>query len=442
MKINKKNFLNLCWGVFAKLFSGLKLAFLGIILARYLGPEDFGVFNYVISFVTLFSVLAEFRLQSILVRDFSENREDANLLLGSSFKICLFFACLGYLLLSLVVCLIDDERIVKIFLLIYGLSFFFQIFRFLRAFFISKFLNKFIIRAEIITTLFVLTIAFIFIYFKLPVIYFIVLRVLDFFIFSVLLIVLYWMAEGSVIEWKDNLKIRKKLIKDSFPLVLSGFAVVIFNKIDQVMLRYFIDDYAVGQYSAAVAITGIISFVPIVLSESISPMLISKKKSNIDIYIKYRQSFSNILIWGSFLLSIIIMFLSPYIIAFLYGSDYYPAIDVMQVFSFKGLFVAMGAVAAQIMIIESVHQLAYIKSIIGGVANVVFNFILIPELGIMGAVWASLFAFFLSSYAVHFFMKRYRYIFWIQTKSLIFGWYFLLKDLSLLVNLKWTKNKF
>lgn len=440
MNNNKTNFLNLIWAVFAKLFSGLKLALLGIIIARYLGPKDFGVFSYVISFVSLFSVLAEFRLQSILIRDFSQNNINSKILLGSSFRICLFFASIGYLALSFIVYMLNDDNNVSLFILIYGLSYFFQIFRFLKAFFVSRYLNKLIIRAEVIAAFIVLILGASFIYFKLSVVYFVVLRTLDVFVFSVLLIVLYTKLEGSIMFWVYDVKVRKKLVLDSYPLVLSSFAVIIFNKIDQVMLRYIIDDYAVGQYSAAVSITGIISFIPIVLSESISPSLISRRKRDIELYEKSKQSFSNILIWGSLVLSIIIMLLSPYIISILYGKDYHPAIAVMKVFAFKGLFVAMGAVAAQIMIIEAIHQLAYIKSIVGGIVNIVFNYVLISKIGIMGAVWASLLAFLLSSYLVHFFMKRYRYIFWIQTKSLLFGWYFIIRDIKLLMSSNTIKN--
>jgi O-antigen/teichoic acid export membrane protein len=436
MKINNKNFLNLVSGVFAKLFSGLKLALLGIIVARYLGPRDFGVFSYVISLVTLFTVFAEFRLQSILIRDFSENKINKEILLGSSLKICLFFATIGYLLLCFVVVLLDDENIIKYFILIYGISYFFQIFRFLRAFFISKLMNKIIIRAEVITAMCVVLIGVLFIYFELSVDFFIVLRVFDVFLFSAILVLLYTINEGSIFHWKDNLVVRKRLIKDSFPLVLSGIAVVVFNRMDQIMIKHFIDDYAVGQYSAAVSITGIIAFIPIVLSESITPTLISKRESNIDNYKLNRQAFSNVIIWGSLILSLVVMLFSPFIITLLYGKDYFPAIEVMKIFAFKGLFVAMGAVAAQIMIIESVHQLAYIKSICGGIVNIVFNYILILKYGMIGAVWASLLAFFLSSFVIHFFMKRYRYIFWIQTRSLFMGWYYLVKDIKVLASNK------
>src|SRR5438132_9740832 len=41
----------------------------GIWVARYLGPERFGIYNYAIAFVAMFSVLATLGLESIVVRD-------------------------------------------------------------------------------------------------------------------------------------------------------------------------------------------------------------------------------------------------------------------------------------------------------------------------------------------------------------------------------------
>ncbi|AXT51977.1 flippase [Aquimarina sp. BL5] len=427
-KIDKSKVFNLIWGVLGKLFSGVKLALLGIIIARYLGPEDFGVISYVVSFVSLLSVLAEFRLQSILIREFSTKESSPNELLGTSFRICFFFATVGYLILSIVVLNIKDDFNVKLYILIYGISYFFQAIRFLRAYFIAGFSNKMIIKAEVATTVIVLITGLLLIYGEATIIYFVVLRTIDFFVFSLLLILLYKSQRKSVSSWKYNKELRIKLVKDSLPLVLSGFAIIVFQRVDQIMLRLFIDDYAVGQYSAAVSITSIISFVPIILSESIVPTLIKKKENNFEAYKKFRQRFSDYMTWGSLFLSTFILVLSPIIIKILYGDDYLPAIEVMKIFSFKGALVAMGAVAGQIMIIENIHQIAYIKSIVGGIANIVLNFVLIVELGMIGAVWASIAAFFLSSYFVHLFMKRYRYLFWIQTKSLVFGLYYIFVD--------------
>ena len=217
MGVKTKKFFNLIWAVFGKLFSGLKLALLGIIIARYLGPKDFGLFSYVISLVSLFSVLAEFRLQNILIRDFAENQQDKNALLGSALKICLFFASIGYIVLALVTFSIGDESLVRFFILIFGTSYFFQVFRFLRAFFIGKELNKLIVRAELITAFIILLIAVALTTLNTSVFHFLLLRIFDVALLSAILVILYVSTTESVFNWKDNTEIRKRLVKDSFP---------------------------------------------------------------------------------------------------------------------------------------------------------------------------------------------------------------------------------
>ena len=68
--------VNIIWAFFGKVASGVKLVVLGIIVARYLGPSEFGSLSYTISFVSLPSVLAEFRLQSILSRELSKENSE------------------------------------------------------------------------------------------------------------------------------------------------------------------------------------------------------------------------------------------------------------------------------------------------------------------------------------------------------------------------------
>lgn len=427
--IHNKGLHNIIWAVLGKFFSGVKLALLGIIIARYLGPEDFGVLSYVVSFVTLLSVLAEFRLHNILVREVSEGKTNHNTLLGSSLSLCLFFSLVGYILLVFIIISIKEQIEVKNFILIYGLSYFFQSFRFLRAYFVANQKNNIIIRIELVTTVFIILTALFIVSIKGNIIHFILLRTMDFFMFSLVIVALYNGKNNKIKQWKVNKEIRQKLFKDSLPLVLSGFALIVFQRIDQIMIRNFISDYAVGQYSAAVSITSIVAFVPIIISESIVPAYIKVKNfSSDDYYIWFRQRFSDFLTWGGFFLSFIIMILSPFIIKVLYGNDYLPAIEVMKVFSWKGMLIALGAAAGQIMIIENKHQISYWKSIFGGLANIGLNFFLILKYGMIGAVWASLLAFLISSYLSHLVLKRYNYIFWIQTKSLAFGLFNLVKD--------------
>jgi O-antigen/teichoic acid export membrane protein len=57
----------------------------GIWIARYLGPEQFGLFSYALAFVALFSGLATLGLDDIIVREIVRDPACKDVILGSAF---------------------------------------------------------------------------------------------------------------------------------------------------------------------------------------------------------------------------------------------------------------------------------------------------------------------------------------------------------------------
>ncbi|MBD3696357.1 oligosaccharide flippase family protein [Klebsiella pneumoniae] len=77
-------------------------------LARYLGPNDFGVYNYLISIITLLTPLIALGLNAVVVRDLvdaqREEQNDTNVILGTSCILRFFgglFACVSLLLVDI-----------------------------------------------------------------------------------------------------------------------------------------------------------------------------------------------------------------------------------------------------------------------------------------------------------------------------------------------------
>jgi O-antigen/teichoic acid export membrane protein len=60
--------------------------------------------------------------------------------------------------------------------------------------------------------------------------------------------------------------------------LLSGIAIMIYMKIDQIMLGQMVGDEAVGIYSAAVRISEVWYFVPIAIVASVFPAILEAKK--------------------------------------------------------------------------------------------------------------------------------------------------------------------
>ena len=67
----RKIFANVYWAVLGKVVSIVCGLLVGIMVARYFGPEQFGLMNYVVSYVMLFSVFSTFGLDGIEIRELS-----------------------------------------------------------------------------------------------------------------------------------------------------------------------------------------------------------------------------------------------------------------------------------------------------------------------------------------------------------------------------------
>ena len=56
-------------------------------LARYLGPEKFGLLNYAIAFVALFGPVSTLGIQGVVIRDIVKDPGAKDVTLGSSFAL-------------------------------------------------------------------------------------------------------------------------------------------------------------------------------------------------------------------------------------------------------------------------------------------------------------------------------------------------------------------
>ncbi|MBT4259593.1 MAG: oligosaccharide flippase family protein, partial [Nitrospina sp.] len=86
----RKYFANTSWLLGERVLRMVVSLFVGIYVARYLGPERFGLLSYTLSFVWLFSSLASFGLDDILVRELVKRPKQRKNLLGTVFwlKVC------------------------------------------------------------------------------------------------------------------------------------------------------------------------------------------------------------------------------------------------------------------------------------------------------------------------------------------------------------------
>ncbi len=80
----RKYFANTSWLLGERMLRMTISLFVGIYIARYLGPERYGLLSYVLSFVWLFSAFLDLAHREIIVRELVKTPEQQNMILGSA----------------------------------------------------------------------------------------------------------------------------------------------------------------------------------------------------------------------------------------------------------------------------------------------------------------------------------------------------------------------
>lgn len=399
---------NQIYALLAKGVDGVKIIAINVVVARLLGPEIYGKYAYVIGLASILAIIAEFRLQAILVRRFSvSDLAERNKIFLTSGVVNLSFSMLG-LALAFVIFLFEDDVVLGMALLFAMTTYIFRIPRFLRAFYISQEKNVFVAKSEFFSSMITVTIVLCAVYYGVEWEYLPFLRLLDGLFVSVFLFVFLRCFVGFFGRFEFDFALAKSLVKSSLPLVLSGVAMLVFQKMDLIMIRHYLGEVQVGIYSAASNYMMLFSLAPMVLSESLGPKIFRRRGEGVS---AVKQKFvSGVMVFGC-VMSFVMASTGLFLIPLLYGDEYSSSVAVNSILSFSPFLMAAGSAAGQLIVCDKTQGKAYWKSVWACLVNFVLNVLLIPVWGVQGAAVATVVGFLVANIVGHWFVKDYRYIF-------------------------------
>ena len=401
--------------------------FVGIWVARYLGPEQFGILNFAAAFVALFGVVATLGLSSIVVRDLVKEPENANSILGTAFILQFLSGMLAYTLVVITIFFFQpDDSLVRFIVIVLGFVLVFKASEVAKYWFESQVMSKYTVWVENSVFLFMSITQVILILNHAPLMGFVWVAVASGLSVSIGLIGVYSWRVGGISAWRFDFNRAKTLLKDSWPLLLSGMAIMVYMRIDQIMLGQMLGSGAVGIYSAAVRISEVWYFIPMAIAASVFPSVIKIKKESEQDYIVRFQRLFNIMVMLGVVVAIPVTFFSDWIITQLFGSTYIKAGAVLIVHIWSGIFVSLGITSGMWLVNENLQRLAFYRTLVGAVVNIVANIFLIPYFGVVGAAVGTLLSQFIAAYLFDLFNTKTRAIFWMKTRA--FYSFFLLID--------------
>ena len=388
MQIKNKIVKNASWIIGCKIVQSVLNIVISMIVARTLGPSNFGLLNYATSVVAFFIPLMNLGINNILVNEFVNSPENEHTIMGSALTLTSLSAILCMGGVGLFVGFVNaGERDTLIVALLYSLVLLAQAFELTQYWFQYKYLSKFtaivMLAAYVVVTGYKIVILIL----KTNVYWFSVVNAIDYFLIAIALFFLFRKHSGGWPKFSKSVALR--LLKNGRPYIISTMMITVYAQTGSVLLKLLIDETAVGFYTTATTITGMTGFVFTAIIDSMRPAIFEAKKESREKYETYVKKLYCIITYMSLAQSIAFTLLAKPIVSILYGSAYQPAVPILQVVVWYLAFSYMGGVRNIWILAEQKTKYLWIINLSGALLNVTLNLVLIPYMGIMGAAVAT-----------------------------------------------------
>lgn len=412
----KKIISNAGWLLFDKFVRLMFGLLVGVWVARYLGPETYGQLAYVITLISFFQVIALLGMDTILVRDIAHNIDKAYQDLGTALilRFCVGFLCLIVAVSG--VAFFNGAHFALLTLLAGG-GLVFQCVDTIDIWFQSQSQSKRTVIAKLCAYTITNIMRIVLILCHSPLWTFALLLSMDA-LLSALALTFAYRKFRTKHKWSATIEKSKLLLSESWPYLVSGLSIILYMRIDQVMIKNLLGEASLGIYAAALQFSTLWNFVPVTLSVSLAPYIARKKREG---EYEYYKAIGNVFLmfsaigWG---ITLIISVMSPFIIEVMLGTNYTNGIGVLAIHVVTNLFICLGVAQSLWIVNERKGTFTLYKSLTGLVVCGIANFTLIPYYGIKGAAISAVMSQFSASILFNlFFAKR---IFLMQLKSLFF----------------------
>ncbi len=380
---------NALWLIGGRVVQMMLSLFVGILSARYLGPDNYGLINYGSALVNFFMAFCTLGINSVIIKEFLDHPEEQGKALGSAITLRLlsgFWSCILVIGISFVIDYGEWETVVVVALC--SVSLLFHVFDTINYWFQSQY--KANVTAITIFVAYVVTSAYkiILLILQKSIFWFAFASSVDYIALSLLLLAFYKKNNGPKLafSWTKG----KELLRQSYHYILSGMMVAIYGQTGSLLLKQMLDETAVGYYSTALGICNMWTFVLSAIIDAMFPTLIHTFKEDKAQFEKRNRQVYAMVFYITVAVSLVFVFFGNFAIKILYGEAFLPAATPLKILTWYTAFSFFGVARNAWLVCNEMQK--YLKYIYMGAAavNVALNVVLIPLWGPAGAALASL----------------------------------------------------
>lgn len=375
----------------SKLFPGVIIVAL---IGRHLGPEEFGVWNYALALTAIVGSGAILGMDKLAVKELINNEHRQGTIVAtiilmriSASLICMSI-CIGIVMFA------KEQQQLYLYCTIFSaLVIVLQSFDVLDYFYQAKNNVKRVIIPKVAVFIAFCVIKLIIVFLDGSLMAFLWASAMEMIVTYLIIIMVFSYHNTADFTLRIDRPLAKILLRQSWPLMLSNLVVILFMKIDLVLLDMLSNAAELGKYVSAARISELWYAIPTVISVAILPGLIQKKNGSRNDYLLALEKWLRLSFWLSAMIAVLITLTARLIIPFLYGEGYAAASWMLMIHVWAGIPVFLSIVFVQYLFVEGAYKIYLYGNLSGLMVNVCINFMLIPSYGGMGAAIATVAAY-------------------------------------------------
>jgi O-antigen/teichoic acid export membrane protein len=364
----------------------------GFVSMAYLSKADIGILGYVHTFILLAQPLTGIGIDNIVIRELARPDAERDKIIATGFYIKLVGSIIVYafIVISFLWLQQDNPYITQLMALV-GVSVILSSSHILQYFFqaVRRFKEMSIVNmaANIVTSL----LRLFFVLNNYALMWIGLSIVAEFLVCAVGYFYAYNKLGYRFPYLHFDLALAKKYIQQGYPLVLSGWSFLVFQRIDQVFIERMLTHEDLGDYNFIVKIAETVNFFSTqIMMAFTTHLIIAKSERNDKRYQTLGRQFYGAMLFAGFGAMIALQIIYPPFVIWFKSGKFANTIWLFELYAVSILFTFLMVAFSRMTIIEELEKYNSLHITIGAVLNIIFNLWWIPKYGLMGAVGATL----------------------------------------------------
>jgi polysaccharide transporter, PST family len=411
---------NVGW-LFAERIAMLATGFIvNIWFVRYLGPAQYGLYSYALNFAALFSLLAGLGLDSLIVRNLTRTPEQDGEIIGTSLVLRGVTAALTWMASVATIFVLRDDATTRSMVTVLSVGSLATAATVFDLWFQAQIAVRGVVVARTIVFCLAAAVRCLLILSGARLVTFAILLLLANSLTAAATYWLYRRARSTSGRLRFSMVRARALLADGWPMLIASLSVVVYMKIDQVMLTAMSGNRENGIYAVAVTLSEVWYFLPTAVAATVFPLIVEAYDRKEAKGFEHRmQLFYDGMATLGYSIAIPVALLSRPVVHLLYGPQYARSAGVLSVHVVSFLFVTLGVARARFLLADNLTRFAMLTGVAAAAFNILLNLLLIPRYGALGAAWSTLLAYATANYLTGVLHPRVRRQTWLMSLALM-----------------------